>query len=250
MNLKDKNAIVTGGANGIGRCLVERLLDSGTNVGVLDIDWRGGHELSRIDPPLYRFRECDVGDAVQVRDAIDWLFREFDRIDILVNNAAVICNAPLIHFSSGHEISHDISKWDEVVRSDLFSVFYVTNCVVEKMMSKRTEGVIVNISSIAAAGNAGQSAYSAAKAGIEALTVTWARELAPMRIRVAGIAPGFTNTETTRKSMTQAVMSKWIKATLVKRLAAPSEIVDGIMFVIRNDFFSGRILQLDGGLRI
>jgi len=90
--------------------------------------------------------------------------------------------------------------WEKVIRTDLSSVFYMTVHVVEKMM-QTDKRVVINISSIAASGNAGQSAYSAAKAGVNALTVVWAKELSPMKIRFVGIAPGFTGTDMTLRSV-------------------------------------------------
>jgi 3-oxoacyl-[acyl-carrier protein] reductase len=118
------------------------------------------------------------------------------------------------------------------------------------MVKNRTRGVVVNVSSICASGNLGQGAYSAAKAGVEALTVTWAKELALWGIRVVGVAPGFAKTETTLHSMTPVTLKEWEKHTPLGRMAEPKEVVSGILFVIENDFFNGRTLQLDGGLRI
>jgi 3-oxoacyl-[acyl-carrier protein] reductase len=169
---------------------------------------------------------------------------------VLINNAAVIHNEMLISFTAGGLKKHDFSSWNNIISANLTSVFNITSHVVFKMVNNRKKGLIVNVSSIASDGNIGQSAYSASKAGINALTVTWAKELASMGIRVAGISPGFTRTETTMNSMTESVVNEWIKKTPVKRMACPAEIVEGIIFIIKNDFFNGEILKLDGGLRI
>jgi len=132
----------------------------------------------------------------------------------------------------------------------LNGVFYMTSHAVRKMVEQRRRGLIINISSICAAGNLGQSAYSASKAAVNALTVTWAKELGPFGIRVAGVAPGFTRTDTTINSMSESVLNDWKSKTPSRRIADPLEIVEGILFIIRNDFFNGRILELDGGLRL
>jgi 3-oxoacyl-[acyl-carrier protein] reductase len=143
-----------------------------------------------------------------------------------------------------------VAMWNRVLAADLSSVFLMTLCVVEKMITARTKGVIVNISSVSAAGNAGQSAYSAAKAGVNALTAVWAKELSLMGIRVVAVAPGFTETESTRQALSEAVLRETVKKVPLKRLGRPEEIADGVLSVIKNDFFNGKVFELDGGLVI
>jgi 3-oxoacyl-[acyl-carrier protein] reductase len=127
-------------------------------------------------------------------------------------------------------------------------VFYVTGCVVQQMLATRTSGVVVNISSVAASGNAGQSAYSAAKAGVNALTSTWAKELGPMGIRFAAVAPGFTQTEAMQRGLSEAMLKETIRKVPLRRLGTPDEIAQGVIAVIENDFFNGKVFELDGGL--
>jgi len=249
MNLKDKNVIVTGGAHGIGKYLVEKLVKEGAIVGVFDIDIEALNMLKEDNPGIH-CRVCDVSDSEQAQESVEEFYNQHKRIDVLVNNAAFIYNSLLVSLAMGGVKKHNIDMWDKVIATDLSSVFYITVNVVEKMLLNRTRGVIVNVSSICASGNAGQSAYSAAKAGVNALTVTWAKELSPLGIRVAGIAPGFTETEMTIQSIGENVLKDWVKKVPLRRLATPSEIADGILFIIKNDFFHGKILELDGGLRI
>ena len=130
------------------------------------------------------------------------------------------------------------------------SYFFVTREVVEKMAKNFTHGVIVNVSSISAAGNKGQTAYAASKGAINALTVTWAQELGPLGIRVAGLAPGIVDTDMPKKSLSKNLLKTIINKTPTKRMATPKEIAHGIIFIIENDFFCGRTLELDGGLRM
>ena len=124
----------------------------------------------------------------------------------------------------------------------------MTACIVEKMITTRTRGVVVNISSVSAGGNAGQSAYSAAKAGVNALTAVWAKELSPMGIRVVAVAPGFTETDSTKEAVSETALRETIKRVPLRRLGQPEEIAEGVLSVIRNDFFNGKVLELDGGL--
>ena len=129
-------------------------------------------------------------------------------------------------------------------------MFYVTRSVAEKMVQKRTRGVIVNISSVSAGGNAGQSAYSAAKAGVNALTATWAQELGLLGIRVVGVAPGFTDTDSTHAAVTSDVLRNTIQKVPLRRLGRPQEIAQCVLSVLQNDFITGTTLEIDGGLRL
>ncbi len=249
MELRDKKAIVTGGAKGIGRCVVEKLAAEQAIVGVLDVDQSALNDVEKAIPSIYGM-PCDVTRPDQVDEAVNNFYAKYGGLDILVNNAGVIHNALLLNMSKDPDLSADIQAWDKTIATNLSSVYYVSSCVVRKMLMKRTKGVIINISSIAAEGNMGQGAYSAAKAGVGALVVVWAKELSLFGIRVAGIAPGFTKTDTVMSSMNADVLEEWIDRTPLKRLAEPNEIAEGVLFILHNDFFNGRILDLDGGLRI
>lgn len=249
MELKDKIVIVTGGAGGIGEVLVNQLIDEGAIIGVFDVNPRALKRLQDTHRGLY-CAQCDLSEARKVESAVEDFFQIHGKIDALVNNAAIIHNEMLVGFGPQGMLKHGIDTWDRVISTNLSSVFYVTLYVVEKMIAKRTKGVVVNVSSITSCGNAGQSAYAAAKAGVRALAVTWAKELCSLGIRVAGIAPGYTETETTKTSMSEAVKKDWIKKTPLRRMAKPEEIVDGILFILKNDYFNGRTLEVDGGLRM
>lgn len=249
MELKDKKVIVTGGARGIGRSLVEQLINEDAIVGIFDIDREQFKEIKETHPNVLCI-ECDATNPDQVEASVETFCEQFGKIDILVNNAGILYSAPLVSFSENGLKKHDARMWDKVISTDLNSVFYMTVSVVEKMLLKRTKGVIVNISSVSASGNAGQSAYSAAKAGVNALTATWAKELSPMGIRVVGIAPGYTNTESTQTVMNEKVLKDIVKKVPMRRLGKADEIVKSILHVIENDFFNGKIIEIDGGLII
>ena len=143
---------------------------------------------------------------------------------------------------------HDFNDWRKIIEVNLNSVFYVSCNVISKMIGDRTKGVIVNISSISAAGNSGQSAYSAAKAGVNSLTATWAKELSPLGIRVVGVSPGFSDTNSTKTALNETIIKKIKKEIPLKRLADPQEIVEAILFGIKNDYMNGKVIEIDGGL--
>ena len=133
------------------------------------------------------FVQCDVSKYEKVSDVVALYHEKNGAADVLINNAGILHSSPLFRITSSGIERHDIGEWNRVLAADLSSVFYMTVCVAEKMITTRTKGVIVNISSVSASGNAGQSAYSASKAGVNALTATWAKELSPMGIRVVGL---------------------------------------------------------------
>ncbi|MEI6246490.1 MAG: SDR family oxidoreductase, partial [Acidobacteriota bacterium] len=212
MDVRGKNVLVTGGAKGIGLSLVRQLLAEGAVVGVFDLDREALDRLKAEHADVY-VAACDVGDPDQVKIEVARFVEAHKRIHVLVNNAGFVFNSPLISLGKTGFVTHDIAMWDKVIRTDVSGVFYMTVNVVENMMATRTRGVVINISSIAAGGNAGQGAYSAAKAGVNALTVAWAKELGPMRIRFVAIAPGFVNTDTTVQSVETNILDGWVKET-------------------------------------
>ena len=250
MNLKDKNIIVTGGCQGIGYQIVKSLANEGAHVGIFDKD------ISNFDSKDIKKSEniflldCNVADRNNLKNAINKYIDKFDKIDVLINNAGIIHNEPLFRIEDGKLIKHDLKTWHKVLSNDLESVFITTMEVVEKMILNRTKGVIVNISSISAKGNAGQSAYSAAKAGVNALTRLWAKELGPWGIRVVAIAPGFCDTKSTQDIMEAELLNNIKKQTPIKRLGNPAEIASGVISILSNDYINGKIIEIDGGLTI
>ncbi len=247
MELSEKKVIVTGGVRGLGQSMVEKLSAKGAQVTVFDLDAGGLKRLEESSSHITCI-QCDVSDYEQVVVATARYHDQFGAPDVLINNAGILYSAPLIRLGPAGIERHDISAWNRVLASDLNSVFYMTACVVERMIAARVRGVVVNISSVSASGNAGQSAYSAAKAGVNALTAVWAKELSPMGIRVVAVAPGFTETESTKEAISESVLRDTIKRVPLRRLGQPEEIAAGVVCVIENDFFNGKVFELDGGL--
>jgi len=249
MELRGKRVIVTGGVRGLGRAMVDKLIANEAVVTVFDLDVAGLDELRKQEREV-NCVECDVSNFEQVSSSIGRYHERFGAADILINNAGILYNAPLVKITPAGVEQHDVTMWTKVLAADLNSVFFMTACVVGRMIATRTKGVVVNISSVSAAGNAGQSAYSAAKAGVNALTAVWAKELSPLGIRVVAVAPGFTDTESTKEILSEAMQRETIKRIPLKRLGRPEEIADGVLSVIENDFFNGKVFELDGGLII
>lgn len=247
MELRGKKVIVTGGVRGLGRAMVDKLIANDAAVTVFDLNVAGLDELSKQQSSV-NCVQCDVSDYEQVIKATNQYHEKFGAADVLINNAGILYSQPLIKITPEGAVRHDAVMWNKVLAADLSSVFYMTACIVEKMITTRARGVIVNISSVAAAGNPGASVYSAAKAGVNALTASWAKELGPLGIRVVAVAPGFTETESTREAMSDAALRETITRVPLRRLGKPEEIAEGVLSVIANDFFNGKVFELDGGL--
>jgi len=249
MAISDQTILVTGAAGCLGSALARKLTALGARVAAVDLDAAGLDKLQTELPDLVP-RVCDLTDGEAVERAVDGIVEQMGGITAVVNNAGQIQSAPLLNLLSRDQRRHSVELWDHVIAVNLTSVFLVTRCVADHMAKKRTKGVIVNISSIAAAGNAGQSAYAAAKAGINALTVTWAKELGPLGIRVVGVAPGFVDTPSTRAALSPKVVEHLEQQVPLRRLGRDEEIVSAVETCLTNSYLNGVVLPIDGGLRI
>jgi 3-oxoacyl-[acyl-carrier protein] reductase len=210
---------------------------------------RDAEALARLPAPLQAQR-MDVTRPEEVLAAVASIVEQHSRLDILVNNAGVIFSEPFVNVMNPAGMMHDYARFQDSISVNMNSVFIVTSAVVEQMVRRRTKGVIVNISSISACGNEGQVAYSAAKAGVNAMTVTWSKELGRWGIRCNAIAPGFINTESTLKALSETSL-KHIKAnTPLRRLGEAGDVAEAVATVINNNFMNGVILNVNGGLTI
>lgn len=241
-----KVAIVTGGAGGLGIHISHALSEKGFNVVVLDMNEKAMSSL----PETYIKIKVDVTNQNEVEEAIAYVHSKCGRIDVLINNAGVIYNEPLINITKPDNMKHSYQSFLKNIDINLNSVFLLSSSVAEVMVKSRTKGVIVNISSISSCGNAGQTAYSAAKAGVNAMTKTWAKELGPLGIRVVAIAPGFIDTESTSHALDESILKHLKKNTPLRKLGHSKNISESILHVIENDFITGTILEVDGGLKI
>lgn len=251
MNISGRAVLVTGGASGIGLAFVRQLDRLGARVWVVD---RNAEHLAATREALphlaaaNRFVQADVGLEAEAIAAVDTVEAAAGGIDVLINNAAVLRDQTLASKLGKKIRKHSLSDWNETLQSNLTGPFLMAREVVERMLTRRQGGLIVNISSISANGNPGQSSYAATKAAMIALTVTWSQELAMYGIRVCAIAPGFVETAMTRQ-IPPLFLETIRRRTPLQRYGTPEEFGHAIQFVIENDYFNGKVLDLDGGLR-
>jgi 3-oxoacyl-[acyl-carrier protein] reductase len=253
MQIKDKTIVITGAARGIGRALAVRFASQGADIALLDLkaaDLEPAAEQCRTHGVRAVAYAVDVASEPQVTAAFDQVVRDFGALDVIINNAGIVKDALLIKVKDGEIVSKmSLAQWQAVIDVNLTGVFLCAREAAERMIKLAKGGVIVNISSISRQGNVGQTNYTAAKSGVASMTVVWAKELARYGIRVGCVAPGFTRTEILA-SMKPEVLEKVIAPVPLKRLGEPDEIAHAAQFIIENDFFTGRCLDLDGGLRL
>jgi 3-oxoacyl-[acyl-carrier protein] reductase len=253
MDVRNKTVVVTGAGRGIGRATALQLAGHGANVALLDLNAVGLDETAArcaaksVQARGYRVNVADEG---EVTAAMTRVVADFGRLDGLVNNAGIVRDGLLVKVKDGAVVGRmTMDQWNTVIGVNLSGVFLCAREAATHMIELGNGGVIVNISSISRVGNAGQSNYSAAKAGVESMGVVWAKELARYGIRVGSIAPGFTHTDILA-SMRPEVLNKLTQPVPLKRLGLPEEIAHAVLFIFENDFYTGRCLEVDGGLRL
>lgn len=250
MKISEARVVLTGGGAGIGRFLLERLLSEGASVAVLERDADKCKGLSTAYQGEVPVLICDVTDAAMVDEAMRQLFESSFEPNVLINNAGEIHSQPLVNILARGDRVHSRDDWRRILAANLDSVFLVSSRFVDRMLSKRTKGVVVSVSSIAARGNAGQSAYAAAKAGVNALTMTWTKELSAMGLRFVSIAPGFIDTPSTNFALSEATLTKLKQQVPLRRLGDPESVFQAVSYAIENEYVNGTVLEVDGGLVI
>jgi 3-oxoacyl-[acyl-carrier protein] reductase len=253
MQLGKKVVVITGAARGIGRAMALAFAGRGADVAAIDLD-AAALEETRVHCERLGVRArtfvMDVTQETEVVKTFDTVVAELRRFDVLVNNAGITRDALLVKAQDGAiHAKMSLAQWRAVVDVNLTGVFLCAREGAERMIQLGNGGLIVNVSSISREGNPGQTNYSAAKAGVAAMTVVWAKELARYGIRSAAIAPGFCATEILT-AMKPEMLARMKAAVPLRRLGDPAEIAATAVFIAENDFVTGRVIEVDGGLRL
>jgi 3-oxoacyl-[acyl-carrier protein] reductase len=237
--------IVSGAGGAIGRAIAAHFAAKGGPVLALDRKFDG------TPPSRSRLvvRTLNLTDEAEVRQALTDAIPASEPIALLVNAVGLIWNEPTLAFKGAKLLTHGLDSWRDVIDANLTAPFIVASQVAARM-ARRGGGAIVNFSSIASEGNAGQPAYSAAKAGIEGLTRTMAIELGPLGIRVNALALGFIDVATTRQAVADESLRDHARKTPLGRLGQAGDVIGAIEFLANNRFANGSIVRLDGGLRL
>lgn len=253
MKIQDTVIAITGGAQGLGAAMALSLAQKGANIALIDMNPERLSEtqaLCESKGVKAKGYTCNVAKEADVEATFNQIIADFGQLDGLVNNAGILRDGLLTKVKNG-EVTGKLSlqQWQSVIDVNLTGVFLCGREAAIKMIETKRPGCIINISSVARAGNIGQSNYSAAKAGVVALSTTWAKELARYGIRAMSVAPGFMETEMTAgmKPEAQEHMKKVIP---LGKAGQPTHIEQTVVHIFENDYLTGRTIEVDGGLRV
>lgn len=245
MNLKDKNSLVTGGSRGIGKSIALKLAELGANVAITysrsaDAAESVVNEMKAVGVKAIAL-QADAADFTRAEEVVTEIVNEWGSLDILVNNAGITKDNLLLRM--------DEQAWDDVIDTNLKSVFNYSKAVAKPMMRAR-RGSIINISSVVGiSGNAGQSNYAASKAGIIGFTKSFAKELASRNIRANVIAPGYITTEMTG-NLDEKLLEGIKSETPLGRAGEPEEVANSVAFLASDlsSYITGEVIRVDGGM--
>lgn len=250
MNLKDKTIVITGGAQGLGLEMARMCAAEGAKLALLDMN---PEQLAAAKAELSAQTQVEVyvanvADEAQVEATFAQIDADFNGIDGLINNAGILRDGLLLKVKDGELVAKmPLQQFQSVIDVNLTGVFLCGREAAALMVKHGRKGVIINMSSVARAGNMGQTNYAASKAGVVAMTVTWARELGRYGIRVGAIAPGVIRTAMT-DAMKPEARERLEKMKPVGRLGEAAEIAHTAKYIFENDFFTGRVVEIDGGI--
>jgi len=253
MQLDGKTILITGAGRGLGAAMARSLAARGANIALVDVDDDGLREVRSecithgAQAETYHANVAAEDDVVATFSAV---VERFGRLDAAIANAGILRDGLLVK-AKGREVTGKLGldQWRAVIDVNLTGVFLCGREAAARMIELGNGGSIINISSLSRAGNFGQSNYSAAKAGVAALTVVWAKELARFGIRANAIAPGFIKTEMVA-SMKPEMLEKMTAGVPVGRLGEPEEIASTVVFLLENEYVNGRVIEVDGGQRL
>tara|TARA_Y100001970_G_C14250067_1_gene871166 strand:- start:4596 stop:5354 length:759 start_codon:yes stop_codon:yes gene_type:complete len=252
LDINNKVFVITGAGRGLGAAIAKEFASKGASLALVDIN-QANLELTCKVCKKYDSKITTYLNDISIEEDVIKLFNmvidDHGRLDGLVNNAGILRDGLLVK-SEGKKIINKMSldDWQSVINVNLTGVFLCGREAAQHMIKTGSNGCIINISSISRRGNFGQTNYSAAKAGVAALTKVWAKELAKYNIRTNAIAPGLVNTEMV-KNMRPEILEKGIKKVPLRRLCNPEEIAHTSIYIAENDYLNGAIIEVDGGPR-
>jgi len=252
MELKDKVVVITGGAGGLGLAMAQNLAAQGAKLALIDVDQS---KLEQACADLGSITEVqgyalDITDEEDVVSGFKFIVEDFGQVNVLINNAGILRDGLMVKAKDGKVVDRmSYQQFQSVINVNLTGTFLCGREAAAAMIETGQAGVIINISSLAKSGNMGQSNYSASKAGVAAMSVGWAKELARYNIRSAAVAPGVIATEMTA-AMKPEALERLEQMVPVCRLGQPEEIASTVRFIIENDYVNGRVFEIDGGIRL
>lgn len=254
MDLEDKTVAITGGGRGLGAAMALRLAAARARLALVDLDEKALAETAAAckaaGSEQVATYKANVASEPEVEHVFASIAADFGALHGLVNNAGITRDAFTLKYKDGKLVSKmSLAEWQLVIDVNLTGVFLCGREAAARMIELGCRGAIINISSISRHGNMGQVNYSATKAGVAAMAVTWAKEFARHGIRAAAIAPGFIGTDMVM-AMKPEARNKLVAGIPLGRIGDPDEIARTVQFILENDYISGRCFDIDGGLRL
>jgi 3-oxoacyl-[acyl-carrier protein] reductase len=253
MELQDKVIVITGGGRGLGRAMAVQLAERGAKLALVDLDQDALDVTASLCEEVgaeARTYQANVANEQSVVELFERVAGDFGAIHGLVNNAGITRDGLFIKVKDGEIVNKmSLEQWQQVIDVNLTGTFLCGREAASQMIKTACQGVIINISSISRHGNMGQTNYTATKAGVQAMAVTWAKELARYGIRAAAIAPGYIGTEMVM-AMKEEAREKIAGMIPAKRLGKPEQIAKTALFIFENDYINRRCLEVDGALRV
>ena len=253
MILKDKVIAITGAAQGLGRAMAETFANQGAHLALLDLNAealkQAVEELSALGITAKDY-VVNVTSEAEVEACFAKVAADFEKLNGLINSAGIMRDGMLLKARDGKVTEKmSLQQFQSVLDVNVTGTFLCAREAAALMVESQSEGVIVNVSSVSRAGNMGQTNYSASKSAVATMTVTWAKELARYRIRTGCIAPGLVDTAMARQ-MRPEMLERFVSAVPIRRLANVEELGHTAKYIFENDYFTGRVIELDGGVRV
>lgn len=252
MELKESVIAITGAGQGLGQMMAIRLAQAGADLALLDVNETGllkTQEQCRMLSAKALIYRLDVTNESEVESTFDEILQDFGQLNGLINNAGVLRDGLLVKSKEGVITKMSLEQFNLVMNVNVTGTFLCGREAAVKMIESDSQGVIINISSVARAGNIGQTNYSASKAAVATMAITWARELARYGIRAAAIAPGVVKTAMAEQMKPEAI-ERLHQMIPLGRMGDASEIAHAVRYILENDYFTGRVLEIDGGIRM
>lgn len=252
MDLKQCVIAITGAGQGLGQMMAVTLAQAGAELALIDVNdsslKQTQAQCQMLSAKALTYK-ADVTNEAEVEKAFVQIIDDFGQLNGLVNNAGVLRDGLLVKQKEGALSKMSLEQFNTVMNVNVIGTFLCGREAASQMITSDSQGVIINISSVARAGNIGQTNYSASKAAVATMAVCWAKELGRYGIRAAAVAPGIVHTAMADQLKPEAI-DRLKNMVPVGRMGEASEIAHAVKYILENDYFTGRVLEVDGGMRM
>lgn len=252
MDIKESVIAITGAGQGLGQMMAITLAQLGADLALIDVNeeaLRQTQDQCHMLSARAMIYKTDVTNEADVETAFSNIVEDFGQLDGLINNAGVLRDGLLVKQKEGVLSKMSLEQFTTVMNVNVNGTFLCGREAAAKMIETQRQGVIINISSVARAGNIGQTNYAASKAAVATMAVCWAKELSRYGIRAAAIAPGVIKTAMADQLKPEAI-ERLEKMVPLGRIGDAGEIAHTVKFILENDYLTGRVIEVDGGMRM